>query len=122
MLNPNQNYLKLKKERRRQIGNVPRSTKKETDGGNHRSPVIRLKTVTIKNKTMNNYTNPISLIKEEFSEATTISQKSLVIFLSLWALMLSTLAVTGISAIVYELITSPSTFNNATWGIFDTLG
>ena len=71
---------------------------------------------------MNNYTNPISLIKEEFSEATTISQKSLVIFLSLWALILSTLAVTGISTIVYELITSPSTFNNATWGIFDTLG
>ena len=71
---------------------------------------------------MNNYTNPISLIKEEFSEATTISQKSLVIFLSLWGLMLSTLAVTGITYMIYELITSPSTFNNATWGIFDTLG
>ena len=71
---------------------------------------------------MNNYINPISLIKEEFSDATTISQKSLVIFLSLWALVLFTLAVTGISTIVYELITNPSTFNNATWGIFDTLG
>jgi hypothetical protein len=71
---------------------------------------------------MNNYTNPISLIKEEFSEATTISQKSLVILLSLWGLMLSTLAVTGITYMIYELITSPSTFNNATWGIFDTLG
>ena len=71
---------------------------------------------------MNNYINPISLIKEEFSDATTISQKSLVIFLSLWALVLFTLAVTGMSTIVYELITNPSTFNNATWGIFDTLG
>ena len=48
---------------------------------------------------MNNYTNPISLIKEEFFEAQTFSQKSLVIFLSLWGLMLSTLAVTGITTI-----------------------
>lgn len=71
---------------------------------------------------MNNYTNPISLIKEEFSEATTISQKTLVIFLSLWAGALLALAATGISALIYELITNPSTFNNATWGIFDTLG
>lgn len=71
---------------------------------------------------MNNYINPISLIKEEFSDATTISQKSLIIFITLWAGVLFTLAVTGISTIVYELITNPSTFNNATWGIFDTLG
>jgi len=71
---------------------------------------------------MNNYINPISLIKEEFSEATTISQKTLVIFVSLWAAMLFTLAITGASYLFYELITNPSTFNNATWGIFDTLG
>jgi hypothetical protein len=71
---------------------------------------------------MNNYTNPISLIKEEISEATTFSQKSLIIFLTLWAAVLSTAVVGGIATIVYELITNPSTFNNATWGIFDTLG
>ena len=71
---------------------------------------------------MNNYINPFLLIKEEFSEATTISQKSLVIFVSLWAAMLSTLVVSGVIYLFYELITSPSTFNNATWGIFDTLG
>ena len=71
---------------------------------------------------MNNYTNPISLIKEEFSEATTFSHKSLIIFLTLWVAVLSTAVVGGIATIVYELITSPSTFNNATWGIFDTLG
>ena len=71
---------------------------------------------------MNNYVNPISLIKEEFFEAQTIPQKSLVIFISLWSLMLSALTVSGITTIVYELITNPSTFNNATWGIFDTLG
>jgi len=68
------------------------------------------------------YTNPISLIKEEYSEATTISQKSLVIFLSLWAGALFALAITGISTIIYEILTNPSTFDNATWGIFDTLG
>lgn len=66
--------------------------------------------------------NPISLIKEELSEATTITQKSLVLFITLWAATLFTLSITGISAIVYELITNPSTFSNATWGIFDTLG
>lgn len=71
---------------------------------------------------MNNYINPISLIKEEISEATTFSQKSLIILVAVWAGVLFTLAVTGISTIVYELITNPSTFNNATWGIFDTLG
>jgi len=71
---------------------------------------------------MNNYINPISLIKEEISEATTFSQKSLIIFVSLWATMLSTLVVSGVIYIFYELITNPSTFSNATWGIFDTLG
>tara|TARA_A100001201_G_scaffold38028_2_gene39942 strand:- start:211 stop:426 length:216 start_codon:yes stop_codon:yes gene_type:complete len=71
---------------------------------------------------MNNYINPFLLIKEEFSEATTISQKSLIIFVSLWGAMLSTLVVSGVIYLFYELITSPSTFNNATWGIFDTLG
>jgi len=71
---------------------------------------------------MNNYTNPISLIKEEYLEATTFSQKSLVIFLSLWAGALFAIAIVGFSTLAYELITNPSTFNNATWGIFDTLG
>jgi hypothetical protein len=71
---------------------------------------------------MNNYINPYSLIKEEFSEATTISQKILVISVSLWAATLATLSVTGATYIIYELITNPSTFNNVTWGIFDTLG
>ena len=71
---------------------------------------------------MNNYINPISLIKEEFSEATTISQKILVIFVTLWASMLSLMAVTGLGKVIFELVTNPSQFNNVTWGIFDTLG
>ena len=71
---------------------------------------------------MNNYINPISLIKEEISEATTFSQKSLIIFIALWAAALATVVVGGVATILYELITNPSTFNDATWGIFDTLG
>tara|TARA_R100000734_G_C3216888_1_gene29880 strand:+ start:168 stop:383 length:216 start_codon:yes stop_codon:yes gene_type:complete len=71
---------------------------------------------------MNNYINPLTIIKEEFSEATTILQKSLVVFVTLWASMLFTLAITGASYLFYELITNPATFDNATWGIFDTLG
>ena len=66
--------------------------------------------------------NPLLIIKEEFSEATTILQKSLVVFVTLWASMLFTLAITGASYLFYELFTNPSTFDNATWGIFDTLG
>jgi len=71
---------------------------------------------------MNNYTNPISLIKEEISEATTFSQKSLIIFLSLWAAALAAIVVTGLGKVIFELVTNPSQFNNVTWGIFDTLG
>ena len=66
--------------------------------------------------------NPILLIKEELSEATTLSQKSLILFISLWGAMLSTLVILGVGTIFYEIITNPSTFSNATWGIFDTLG
>ena len=71
---------------------------------------------------MNNYINPYSLIKEFYSEATTFSQKSLVIFISLWGATLASLAVTGVGRIIYEVFANPSTFSNVTWGIFDTLG
>ena len=71
---------------------------------------------------MNNYINPYSLIKELNSEATTLSEKSLAIFMSVWIVALMTLSVSGIGMIIYELITNPTAFSNATWGIFDTLG
>jgi len=35
---------------------------------------------------------------------------------------LAVLAFTGIGVMVFELITNPLQFNNATFGIFDTLG
>jgi len=43
-------------------------------------------------------------------------------FLIGWAHFLAAIAVTGTGRIAYELIVNPSTFSNATWGIFDTLG
>ena len=71
---------------------------------------------------MNNYTNPLILIKEELFEATTILQKSFVLFIAAWAFMLISLFAVGFSTVVYELVTNPGAFSNATWGIFDTLG
>jgi len=71
---------------------------------------------------MNNYINPYSLIKELNSEATTLSEKVLAIFMSVWIVALMTLSVSGIGMVIYELITNPTAFSNATWGIFDTLG
>tara|TARA_B100001559_G_C16482208_1_gene614352 strand:- start:1243 stop:1461 length:219 start_codon:yes stop_codon:yes gene_type:complete len=71
---------------------------------------------------MNNYINPYILIKAEYLEATTILRKSLVLFLAAWGIMLFSIFLVGISVIGFELITNPSTFSNATWGIFDTLG
>ena len=43
-------------------------------------------------------------------------------FLIGWAHFLAAIVVTGTGRIAYELIVYPSTFSNATWGIFDTLG
>lgn len=66
--------------------------------------------------------NPLLLIKEELSEATTFSEKFIILFIASWAAMLSSLVVMGVGAIVFEMITNPSTFNNLTFGVFDTLG
>ena len=71
---------------------------------------------------MNNYINPFSLIKENYLEATTFTEKVLVVAIGTWITLLGTLAVTGLGKVVYELITNPSQFNDVTWGIFDTLG
>lgn len=59
--------------------------------------------------------NPIAMM---WSEAENLLDYTL----ALWATALSMLAFSGILVLVIELITNPSTFNNATFGIFDTLG
>ena len=42
--------------------------------------------------------------------------------LAVWLNLLAAVVITGVGRIVYEAILNPSTFSNATWGIFDTLG
>lgn len=41
---------------------------------------------------------------------------------ALWVTALSMMAFSGILVMIIELITNPSQFSNATYGIFDTLG
>jgi len=42
--------------------------------------------------------------------------------IALWITALSMFAFSGILVMIFELVTNPSQFNNATFGIFDTLG
>ena len=42
--------------------------------------------------------------------------------INVWVTALVALAITGLGKALFELITNPSQFSNATYGIFDTLG
>ena len=42
--------------------------------------------------------------------------------INVWVTALGALAVTGLGKALFELITNPSQFSNATYGVFDTLG
>ena len=44
------------------------------------------------------------------------------VVLKLWVGGLLTMFVLGMGAILFEIITNPSVIDNATFGIFDTLG
>ena len=59
--------------------------------------------------------NPIAQI---WKEADTLLDYTL----ALWVTALSMMAFSGILVMIFELVTNPSKFNNATFGIFDTLG
>ncbi len=65
---------------------------------------------------------PLNSFRIQYMKYISESQGILDYFLIAWAHLLAAVVVTGIGRIIYELITSPSTFNNATWGVFDTLG
>ena len=65
---------------------------------------------------------PLNSFRIQYMKYISESQTILDYFLIAWAHLLAAIVVTGIGRIIYELITSPSTFSNATWGIFDTLG
>ena len=57
-------------------------------------------------------------IKEMWRDANT----PLEYVVTLWVTGLAFLATTGWIALVFQLITNPESFGNATWGIFDTMG
>ena len=42
--------------------------------------------------------------------------------INIWVTALGIIALTGLGKVIFELITNPSQFSNATFGIFDTLG
>lgn len=65
---------------------------------------------------------PLNLIRIQYTKYISESQSILDYLVIAWAHLLGALVITGVGRIIYELITSPSTFSNATWGIFDTLG
>lgn len=65
---------------------------------------------------------PLNSFRIQYMKYISESQTILDYFLIAWAHLLAAIVVTGIGRIIYELITNPSTFSNATWGLFDTLG
>lgn len=65
---------------------------------------------------------PINSLLLQYKNYILESQTILDYFVIAWAHFLGALAITGIGRIIYEAITNSSTFSNATWGLFDTLG
>jgi len=59
--------------------------------------------------------NPIAMIWKE-------AESLLDYTIALWLTALAILAVSGILVMIFELITNPSSFSNASFGVFDTLG
>ena len=59
--------------------------------------------------------NPIAQI---WKEADTLLDYTL----ALWLTALAILAISGILVMIFELFTNPAQFNNASFGVFDTLG
>jgi hypothetical protein len=59
---------------------------------------------------------------EEIFEQPTLLWKIWQAFLLVWVSSLFLLFIVGWSGLVIELITNPSSFDNATFGVFDTLG
>ena len=65
---------------------------------------------------------PLNSFLYQYKKYILDSQSFLDYLIITWVHLLGAIAITGVGRIIYELITNPSTFNNATWGIFDTLG
>ena len=71
---------------------------------------------------INFFAHPFITIYEEIFEQPTLLWKIWQTFLLLWVRSLFLLFVVGWTFLVFNLITNPSSFENATFGVFDTLG
>jgi hypothetical protein len=71
---------------------------------------------------INFFTNPFIEIYEDIFEQPTLLWKIWQTFLLLWVSSLFLLFVVGWTYLVFRFITNPSLFENATFGVFDTLG
>ena len=71
---------------------------------------------------INFFAHPFIEIYEEIFEQPTFLLKIWQSFLLLWVSSLFILFVVGWTFLVFNLITNPSSFENATFGVFDTLG
>ena len=71
---------------------------------------------------INFFASPFIEIYEEIFEQPTLLWKIWQTLLLVWVSSLFLLFIVGWSSLVFELITNPSSFDNATFGVFDTLG
>lgn len=71
---------------------------------------------------INFFAHPFIEIYEEIFEQPTFLLKIWQSILLLWVSSLFILFVVGWTFLVFNLITNPSSFENATFGVFDTLG
>ena len=71
---------------------------------------------------INFFAHPFIEIYEEIFEQPTLLLKIWQSFLLLWVSSLFILFVVGWTFLVFNLITNPSSYENATFGVFDTLG
>ena len=79
---------------------------------------LKLKTMNV----INFFANPFIEIYEEIWKQPTLLWKIWQTFLLLWVSSLFILFVVGWTFLVFNLITNPSSYENATFGVFDTLG
>lgn len=68
------------------------------------------------------FANPFILIYEEIFEQPTLLWKIWQTFLFVWVTGLFLLFVVGFITLVYGLLSGEADLNNATFGVFDTLG
>ena len=70
-------------------------------------------------------TLPIYLFRqymEQLSESQTILEKIIITIIHAWVVILFSLFVVGFAVLMYGIISGEADIDNATFGVFDTLG